>query len=60
MKDIMVGIIILIAGFFIIDFIYTEKNTCDVSKSSYSNETAKCGLLKKQFDLDVNVFGRYW
>jgi len=59
MKDIAVGIVIILVCFLIIDFLYTEKNTCDVGKVGY-NESAKCGFVKEQFNVDIKILGRYW
>ncbi len=60
MKDIIIGIVILLLGFILIDFFYTEKNTCDISTNGYANKPVKCGLLKKQFDLNIELLDRYW
>ena len=58
MKDIFIGIIIIFVVFVIIDFIYTEKNTCVVNESGLVE--AKCGFIKEQFDIDITLFNRYW
>ena len=61
MKDIGIGLIIIVVVFLIVDFIYTEKNTCVITPGNgYNNIEEKCGILKKQLDIDINVFGRYW
>ena len=59
MKDILIGIVIVLVAFFIIDFIYTEKNTCVIS-SGYQNKEEKCGVLKKELNIDIYLFDRYW
>ncbi len=59
MKDIFVGLIIILVAFLIVDFIYTEKNTCTVSKNSYT-DNYKCGILKKNVDIEIYLFDRYW
>ncbi len=61
MKNIFIGILIVIVVFLIIDFIYTEKNTCIVAgNTGWVQREAKCGIIKNQFDIDINLFGRYW
>ena len=61
MKDIFIGLVIIAVAFLIIDFIYTEKNTCLIKENNnYTNTEVKCGIIKKQMDLDINLFGRYW
>ena len=59
MKEILIGIIIIVIAFLIIDFIYTEKNTC-VINNGYERSEEKCGILKKQLNIDINLFDRYW
>lgn len=59
MKDILIGMIIIIVAFLIIDFIYTEKNTCVIS-DGFGKTEEKCGIIKKQFNIDINLFDRYW
>ncbi len=59
MKDILIGIIIVIVAFFIIDFIYTEKNTCLIDENNSYSEV-KCGIIKKELNVDIDLFGRYW
>lgn len=61
MKDILIGLVIILVAFLVIDFIYTEKNTCLIRENnSYTITEVKCGIIKKQLDLDINLFGRYW
>ncbi len=61
MKDIFVGLVIIFVGFLIIDFIYTETNTCAVATcQNCTSEEVKCGIIKKQFDINIDLFGRYW
>ena len=59
MKDIGIGLIIIIVVFLIVDFIYTEKNTC-VINNNYVVSEEKCGILKKELDIDFYLFERYW
>lgn len=60
MRDIFIGLLICLACFLVADFIYTEKNTCTVGVSGYTDKEYKCGLIKKQFDINIDLFGRYW
>lgn len=61
MKDVFVGILIIIIAFLIVDFIYTEKNTCVIQECSGCPITEeKCGIIKKQLNIDINLFNRYW
>ncbi len=61
MKDIFIGLVIIFVAFILIDFIYTEKNSCIIETcSSCTKEEVKCGIIKKQFSFDINLFGRYW
>ena len=61
MKDIFIGLVIIAEAYLVIDFIYTEKNTCVVQEcSGCAIEEAKCGFIKNQFDININLFGRYW
>lgn len=60
MKDILVGLIIILAIFLIGDFIYAEKNVCVRGENGHIGETTKCGLIKKQFDINIHIFDRYW
>ncbi len=60
MKDILIGIIIIIVIFLIGDFIYAEKNICIRGETGHIGEKTKCGLIKKQFDLNIYLFDRYW
>lgn len=60
MKDILIGIIIVIVVFLIGDFIYAEKNTCIRHETEHIGEIAKCGLIKKEFDISIYLFDRYW
>ncbi len=60
MKDIAVGLVIIFVCFLIGDFIYTEKNTCPKQAVIGEAQAYKCGLIKKQFDINIDLFGRYW
>lgn len=60
MKDIFVGIVIIIVAFLLIDFFYTEKNTCDKVITGGGTQEYKCGILKKQSDIEIDLFGRFW
>lgn len=57
MKDIVIGVIILVCVFLVVDFIYTEKNVCTISTD---NQEYKCGILKTQLDTELYLFDRYW
>ncbi len=59
MKDIFIGFAIIIIMALVIDFIYTEKNTCMVSDPAGTHEY-KCGILKKQMNIDIKLLDRYW
>lgn len=59
MRDILIGIILLAAGFLIVDFIYTEKNTCSIT-DNYGIKNHKCGILYKELNINVYFFERYW
>ena len=59
MRDIFIGLIIAIVCFFIVDFIYTEKNTCWIDKIGVS-EPKKCGIIKDKMDIDIYLFERFW
>lgn len=60
MRDILIGIIIILVVFLVGDFIYTEKNTCERSEPGHIKEIAKCGVIKKEFDINIFLFDRYW
>ena len=61
MKAIFIGLIIIFVVFLVIDFIYTEKNICVIEENSgYTKTEVKCGIIKNQFDIDINLFDRYW
>lgn len=61
MKDIIIGIIIAIVCFFIIDFIDTEKNVCSIKKCDTCGiEEYKCGILYNKLDWQIDIFNRYW
>ena len=61
MKDVFIGLIIAIVVFFLVDFIYTEKNTCLASTCVNCPETEeKCGIIKKLLDIDIYLFDRFW
>ena len=59
MKDIFIGLAIIVVVFVIIDFLYTEKNTCLIEEKHIKTEE-KCGIIKKQLDININLFDRYW
>ena len=59
MKNIFIGCLIIIGIFLVIDFVYTTKNTCTVNTGTRIDNVS-CGLIKKEFDIDINLFGRYW
>ena len=56
MKDILIGLIISICCFIVVDFIYTENHTCGYGLT----EIKKCGIIKDKMDIDIKVLGRYW
>ena len=60
MKDVLIGLVIIVFCFLVIDFLYTEKNTCTVNKLDYNTDNVKCGFIKKQFNVDIYIFGRLW
>lgn len=60
MKDILIGLIIIVAIFLIGDFIYAEKNICIRGEAGHVGEKTKCGLIKKEFDINIHIFNRYW
>lgn len=61
MKDVVIGIIIVIVIAIIGDFIYTERSTCIIQEcGGCPREEVKCGILKKQLNVDLELFGRYW
>ena len=60
MKDVLIGFLIIVGVFLIGDFIYSEKNYCEFTTTMKTKEEMKCGLLKKQFDLDIHFFNRLW
>ena len=59
MRDILIGLVIIVVAFIIIDFLYTEKNTCTIEENHITTE-AKCGVIKEQLNIDINLFDRYW
>ena len=59
MKNVLIGCIIILGIFIVIDYIYTTKNSCTVNTGS-SIENVGCGIIKNSFDIDINLFGRYW
>ncbi len=59
MKSIFVGLVIIFGVFLVADFIYTTDNYCEVN-TGIEVKNANCGLIKEQFDIDINLFGRYW
>ncbi len=59
MKDIFKGLLIIFICFIIVDFLYTEKNTCSV-ENDFGTENYKCGILKKQSGIEIYLFNRYW
>lgn len=60
MKDIFIGLLIALVVFLITDFLYTEKNTCIITQDNYVKTEEKCGIIKKQLNKDIYLFGRYW
>lgn len=60
MKDILIGLVIILVCFLVGDFIYTEKNVCTKSLAIGNGQEYKCGFIKKQFDINIDLFGRYW
>lgn len=60
MKDIIIGIVIILVVFLIGDFLYAEKNTCIRNEPGHVNEITKCGLVKKELDINIYLFERYW
>ena len=58
MRDIAIGLLIILVAFLIIDFKKKKKNTCIIN--DYTNEEVKCGVIKKQLNIDIDLFGRYW
>lgn len=60
MKDILIGFIIILACFLVADFIYSEKNICTKTFVGGGTEEYKCGLIKKQFNIDIDFLDRYW
>lgn len=61
MRDIFIGLVIILVCFLLIDFISTEKNTCEkVEYNGAKSENYKCGILKNNLDLEIDLFNRYW
>lgn len=60
MRGILIGLIIIIIVFLIGDFIYAKKNTCLRGEPNHMGEVTKCGLIKKQFDINIHILDRYW
>ena len=60
MKDVLIGLVIIIVVALVADFIYTEQNTCVINNKVEVNASYKCGFLKKQMDIDIKLFDRYW
>ena len=56
MRDVLIGIVIIFAVFLVGDFIYSNNHVCNVGYG----ETKKCGILKNQLDIDIELFDRYW
>ncbi len=59
MRDILIGLVIILGAFLIIDFISTEKNTCIVTKNN-ANQEYKCGILYREMDIKIDLFDRVW
>ena len=59
MRDILIGILILIISFVVVYFIYTEKNTFTIT-DQYGSNNYKCGIVYKELNFNVYVFERYW
>lgn len=59
MKDIIIGLIVCLVCFFLVDFLYTTKHTCTIT-DSYGKKEYNCGFIKEQFDIDINLFDRLW
>ncbi len=59
MRDVLIGVLILLISFLVADFIYTEKNTCSIT-DEYGVKNEKCGILYKELDLNIYFFERYW
>ena len=55
MKNVLIGCIIILGIFIVIDYIYTTKNSCTVNVGS-SIENVGCGIIKNSFDIDINLF----
>lgn len=56
MRDIIIGLLIILGIFLLVDFLYSNNNVCKVEY----DKTVKCGILKKELDIDINLFDRYW
>ncbi len=59
MKDVLIGVVIVLVICIGVDFIYSEKNSCLVTES-FTTENVKCGFLKKQMNIDIKFLDRYW
>lgn len=60
MKDILIGLVIILIAFLVVDFIYSEKNYCEKVHYGSGNESYKCGIIKKNLDINIDLFNRYW
>ncbi len=60
MKSALIGVIIIFGISIIGDFIYTEKNYCNLNTNMGVTEQCKCGFLKKQFNIEIYFFDRLW
>ncbi len=59
MRDILIGLGIIVGAFIIIDFISTEKNVC-VINNNVENYEYKCGILYKEMNIKIDLFDRFW
>ena len=56
MRDILVGILIILGVFLLVDLLYSNNHVCKVE----FGQTAKCGIIKNELDVDIKLFNRYW
>ena len=59
MKDIIIGIILIIVIFIGIDFFYSNKHIC-TKTTPFAVENIKCGIIKNELDIEIELFDRYW
>ncbi len=45
MRDILIGLLIILGVFLLADYFYSNNHTCKVEY----NKSTKCGILKKEF-----------